>query len=189
VAGLLALSLIGIAAALVRGGSFAGWARVHVRWSGVALASLALLLLLHNHPIDRLEWAIAWGPAIWTICLAVLCAVLVRNALADKALRGPWAVAALGVALNVLVVAANGGFMPQSVDARLTSRGTPIQDADIQLKNVRPMTEETRLNFLGDVIPEPAWLPKTNVISIGDLLLGFGLAWWAFAVTRRRSIA
>jgi hypothetical protein len=45
------------------------------------------------------------------------------------------------------------------------------------------MTPNTQLNWLGDLIPEPAWLPKNNVISIGDLLLGSGLAWWAFLMT------
>ena len=39
---------------------------------------------------------------------------------------------------------------------------------------------ETRLTGLGDVLPEPAWLPGANVVSVGDLVLAAGLAWWAF---------
>src|SRR5215211_3207531 len=182
--GLLALSLVGVAAAYERGGSFAAWGHVQVRWSGLALASLGLQLVLHNPPVDRQPWATAFGPAVWLVCLAALCFVLIKNAVANRATRGAWAIAALGVGLNVLVVAANGGYMPQSADARLSTRGTAVQQTDNRLTNVRPITDETQLSFLGDVIPEPAWLPKTNVISIGDLLLGFGMAWWAFAVTR-----
>jgi hypothetical protein len=189
---LLTLTVIGVAVALMRGGSFAGWARAQVCWSAVALGSLALQVLLYTAPIDQQPWAITWGPAIWTGCLAALLAVLVRNLTIDRAMRGAWLVAAVGVGLNLLVVAANGGFMPQSEEARLATRGTPQtqSQAGTQLRNVVPMNPETRLNWLGDVIPEPAWLPRTNVISVGDVLLGLGLAWWAFLITSsaRRAI-
>jgi hypothetical protein len=187
---LLALSFVGVAVALVRGGSFAGWARVHVYWSSVALGSLALQLILHNPPTDRQPWAITWGPLVWIACLAALLSVLARNAIANPAVRGAWAMAALGVGLNLLVVVANGGFMPQSAEARMTTRGgreaitqSNTNDDEPRLRNVVVMTAETRLNVVADVIPEPPWLPSTNVISIGDVLLGSGLACWAFLVT------
>jgi hypothetical protein len=183
---LLTFSLLGVAVALVRGGSFSGWARARVLWSSVALASLGLQLVLFFPPIDRLPWVVTWGPLVWTLCLAALCAALVRNAVGQPALRQAWALAALGVGLNVLVVAANGGYMPQSEAAHIATRGTSqptTQASEPQLHNVLPMSSETRLNLLGDVIPEPAWLPKNNVISLGDLLLGLGLAWWANLIT------
>jgi hypothetical protein len=183
---LLTFSLLGIAVALVRGGSFAGWARAQVYWSSAALASLGLQLVLFWPPIDRLPWVIMWGPVVWTLCLAALCAALARNAIARPTLRHAWTLAAAGVGLNVLVVAANAGYMPQSEAAHVATRGTPqttIQASDQQLRNVVPMSSETRLNWLGDVIPEPAWLPKNNVVSLGDLLLGLGLALWAFHIT------
>jgi hypothetical protein len=183
---LLTLSLVGIAVALLRGGSFAGWARAHVYWSWVALGSLGLQLVLYDPPIDRLPWVITWGPVVWTLCLAALFAVLVRNAIATPTLKGAWALAAVGVGLNVLVVAANGGYMPQSDEAHLATRGVlqaSAPAADPQLRNVLSMSSETRLNWLGDIIPEPAWLPRNNVISIGDVLLGSGLAWWVFLIT------
>ena len=181
---LLTFSLIGVAVALLRGGSFAGWTRAHVHWSAVALASLALQLVLFSAPIDRLPLVVSWGPEVWVLCLAALCAVLVRNAIAQPSLRGAWSLAAVGVGLNVLVVGANGGYMPQSEAAHIATRGTSQTSSEASvLRNVVPLTAETRLGTLGDVIPEPAWLPKNNVISIGDLLLGLGLAVWAFQVT------
>ena len=183
---LLAFSLLGVAVALMRGGSFAGWTRAHVHWSAVALGSLALQLVLFSPPIDRLPLVVSWGPEVWLLCLAALCAVLVRNAIAQPSLRGAWSLAAVGVGLNVLVVGANGGYMPQSEAAHIATRGTQLsntQASDQQLRNVLPLSSETRLNWLGDVIPEPAWLPKNNVISLGDLLLGLGLAAWAFQIT------
>jgi hypothetical protein len=188
--GLAALGLIGVAVALLRGGSFAGWARIHVFWPWVALGSLGVQLLLHNPPTDHQPWAIAWGPIIWTTCLTALFAVLLRNAFASPASRYPWLLAALGVGLNLLVVVANGGFMPQSSDARVASRGGSLataQSSEPQLRNIVTMNDQTRLSFLGDVIPEPSWLPNTNVISVGDVLLGSGLAWWAFVITASTS--
>ena len=38
----------------------------------------------------------------------------------------------------------------------------------------------TKLAWLGDVLPEPAWLPGANVVSLGDLLVSAGFMWWAF---------
>jgi hypothetical protein len=184
--GLVALGLIGVACALLRGGSFAGWARIRVYWSALALGSLGVQLLLHNPPTDHQPWAITWGPLIWTACLFALLAVLLRNSFASRASRYPWLLAALGVGLNVLVVVANGGYMPQSADARQASRGATIavvQSAEPQLRNIVVMTDDTPLSLLGDVIAEPRWFPNANVVSIGDLLLGLGLAWWAFLTT------
>jgi hypothetical protein len=184
--GLVALSLIGVVVALLRGGSLSGWTRVQVSWSLVALASLGLQLVLHNAPIDRQPWAITYGPLVWMACLAGLLAMLVRNCVANPATRAAWAVAAVGVGLNLLVVASNGGYMPQSADARATVHGLLTEQAEPRLRNIVTLDDESRLGFLGDVIAQPAWLPNANVISLGDLLLGAGLAWWAFLVTAGR---
>ncbi|HEV7665105.1 MAG TPA: DUF5317 family protein [Chloroflexota bacterium] len=192
--GLLAFSMVGVAVALLRGGSLSEWNNVQVRWWFVAVASLGLQLILHNQPVDHQPWAITFGPLIWLACLSGLLAVLARNAVAStaRATRLAWTVAAVGVGLNLLVVAANGGFMPQSSDARSSTRGAVAATDERRLRNVRPMSGETQLNALGDVIAEPTWLPNANVISIGDVLLGIGLGAWAFVTTsdgRRRRAA
>jgi hypothetical protein len=147
--------------------------------------------VLHNPPIDRQPWAIEFGPLVWVVCLAGLFSVLIRNAMTHPQDRAAWLIAALGVGLNLLVVTANAGYMPQSSDARLAVRGsTSVQTStEPRLHNVLPMNESTQLGALGDVIAEPAWLPNANVVSIGDLLLGAGLAAWAFKVTSRRRAA
>jgi hypothetical protein len=148
------------------------------------------LLVLHNPPIDHQPWAIEFGPLVWSLCLAALFAMLVRNCVRNRAYRGAWLVAAVGAGLNVLVVAANGGYMPQSAEARIAVRGSPIvTTGEAKLWNVQPIDASTRLPVLGDVIAEPRWLPGANVISVGDLLLGAGLTWWAFSVTRRKRVA
>jgi len=187
---LVALSLLGVAAALVRGGSLAGWARLRIYWWPVAVASLVIQLVLYDPPLYDQTWAITFGPLVWIVCLAALFGVLLRNGLANPTHRGAWLVAALGAGLNVMVVAANGGYMPQSAEARVAVRGTTLpkvgEPAHERLWSVRPIDESTQLAPLGDVIGEPYWLPKSNVVSLGDLLLAAGLTWWAFSVTRRK---
>jgi hypothetical protein len=195
---LIALSALTVAAALLCGGSLVGWGRVHVHWSPMAILSMVILLLLYNPPIDRQEWAMAWGSLVWIACMGGLCAVLVRNAWAEPAVRAAWSVAAFGVGLNLLVVCANGGLMPQSASSWLLTNAetsAPAKPGPVEphLKNVKPIDDETRLAWLGDVIPEPSWVPNPIVVSIGDVLLGLGLAWWAFATTcsdgRTRKVA
>ena len=186
---LLLFSAFGLALARVRGGALARWSSVQVDGWAFALGSLVIQLILHNPPVDRQPWALAYGPLIWAICLLALVVVLALNAVRQPATRAAWVIAALGVGLNLAVVAANGGYMPQSADARSVSRGTTLVQADGRLRNVIMMSDETRLNVLGDALPEPAWLPNANVVSVGDVLLGLGLGLWVYGVTRPRGTA
>lgn len=74
----------------------------------------------------------------------------------------------LGMLLNAIVIAANGGRMPVSHEAwEAAGFG-----ADSAGSNVRLGAE--RLGFLGDVFALPASFPLANVFSVGDLLIGFG---------------
>jgi hypothetical protein len=58
-----------------------------------------------------------------------------------------------------------------------------------RLQNVAPIGPDTRLPWLGDILAEPDWLPRRNVISIGDILLALGIASWAFTAATTRRIA
>jgi hypothetical protein len=111
----------------------------------------------------------------------VFLGVLVANA------RGawPWWIAATGVGLNTLVIALNGGHMPQSGEAALAVWGGTHLDPS-RLQNVAALGVGTRLAWLADVIPEPAWLPHRNVVSIGDVLLALGVASWAFSAAMKQ---
>jgi hypothetical protein len=187
--GLLVPAGLAVLLALALGGSFAGWAHLRVRWWPLAIGALAVQLVLHNPPIDQQPWALMWGPWVWVSAMLSMLAVLVRNSLMPGAAVSPWRIAALGVALNVVVVAANGGYMPQLAEARDIVRGVAQaaeQDQSVHLRNVAPVGPETRLAWLGDVIPQPAWLPRANVVSLGDLLLSLGLGYWAFQTTALR---
>jgi hypothetical protein len=183
VIGLVLPILLATLLALARGGSLDGWARQPVCWWPAILVAFAVQLALFNPPLNEQAWAITGGPAIWVASMLAVALVLVRNGLVRRVARFAWLVAALGVCLNVLVVAANGGYMPRGAEASAVV-GRPIAaESGQRLRNVAPLATETRLGWLGDVIPQPAWLPLANVVSLGDLLLSGGAAWWAFQAT------
>jgi hypothetical protein len=92
--------------------------------------------------------------------------------------------AALGAALNLLVIAANGGVMPAS-PAALAAAGLPVAQAGFSNSTA---LAHPRLAFLGDVFAVPAAWPLSNVFSVGDLLIGAGLAWGLHRVCGSRLV-
>jgi hypothetical protein len=180
--GLLLPVVVAAIVATLWAGSVAGLRRLRIDWWPLAVLSLGVQLIIHNPPFNQQEWALAWGPGIWVVCLGAILTMLVRNALNSCAARAAWTFAALGVGLNLLVVLANGGYMPQSAEARALARGTSLpENANrAQLYNVTPIGPETQLVWLSDVIAQPGWLPRSNVVSAGDLVLSAALALLAF---------
>jgi Family of unknown function (DUF5317) len=81
--------------------------------------------------------------------------------------------AALGAALNLLAIAANGGVMPAS-PAALERAGMATDEPGFQNSTA---VADPRLAFLGDVFALPASWPLSNVFSVGDVLIAVGLAW------------
>ena len=185
---LLPVALSAMAAAL-RAGSLAGLRRLRIDWWPLALGSIALHLVLHNPPFNQQVWALDVGPGLWVICLAVMLAVLLRNASLGGPMSTAWRMAAVGIALNMTVVVANGGYMPQSPEARVAARGAALgaDGGPTLLHNVVPLNTDARLAWLADVIPQPRWLPKANVVSVGDLILSLGIAWLVFLAIAGRA--
>ncbi|MFI2856106.1 DUF5317 domain-containing protein [Paenibacillus sp. JSM ZJ436] len=82
-----------------------------------------------------------------------------------------------GVFLNFLVMAVNGGRMPVSLQAAsvldpyyvdMLSQGTVITKHYL-------LDESTRLPFLGDIIPLSPPYPRSQAISIGDIVMNVGI--------------
>ena len=180
--GLIAPFLLAVAAALVSGGSLGHWSRARLRWAPLALLALGIQIPLYTWPVKTWSIVVAMGAGIGIATISLVLVVVLRNAAGP--LRMACRLAALGIALNLIVMVANGGWMPRA-DDRLPA---PVERGDLAttVANTAPMTAETRLAWLGDIIPEPAWLPRADLVSIGDLLLSLGGAWCAFAITRGR---
>ena len=80
------------------------------------------------------------------------------------------ALIALGGALNVLVIAANGGVMPADPDL---IEAAAVQKTDGEFLN-SAVVQHPHLAFLGDNIATPGWLPLHALVSVGDCILVLG---------------
>jgi Family of unknown function (DUF5317) len=83
------------------------------------------------------------------------------------------ALVAVGGALNLVAILANGGVMPASPSA-LAAAGLPLDEPGFQNSAA---VANARLAFLGDVLYIPASWPFSNVFSVGDVLIAVGVAW------------
>ena len=89
----------------------------------------------------------------------------------------------LGTIANAIVIIANDGLMPVSGWAVAVAAGDTMQnEALVKLWASDSLTHtvlspRTRFPWLADIIPLPRPFPAPSVISIGDILLVFGLFW------------
>jgi hypothetical protein len=173
--------LVVIAAAvlvgLIAGGSLRNFERLRVHWWALAFLGLALQIV----PVPRFDnvplWAVGAGMLVASYVL--LLAFLAVNRWIPGAI-----VMAIGLLLNLAVVASNGG-MPVSAGAIETAGGSVAILADGAGAKHHLMNDADVLSPLGDVIPIPP--PAGVVLSIGDVLLYAGVAWFIVQVMRGRS--
>lgn len=185
--GLLLPTLFAALASVLLGGTLRGCLRVRVAWWPVLIGCFGLELVLYSPPVNQQDWALVAGPWLWVASKLVMLAVLARNAQANPSTRLSWLVIVTGVGLNTLAVVANGGHMPQSVEAAAAVWGAEYVRPDTysrQLENVAWMGPSASLWWLCDILPQPRWLPRANVVSVGDVALALGVASWVFAITR-----
>lgn len=79
------------------------------------------------------------------------------------------AVLLVGMAMNFAVISANGGRMPADND-QVVAMGETVPEGE--LPKHQPLTPETNLPFLADVIPLG---PLPVLVSIGDLVAWCGI--------------
>jgi hypothetical protein len=81
----------------------------------------------------------------------------------------------IGVLLNFIVMALNGGRMPVSIEAGrfLGPEYIEALKAGTYGKHIA-INNSTLLPFLGDIIPLSAPYPREQVISIGDVVMNVG---------------
>ena len=156
---------VGLAVGLMTGGSLERLSHVRLRWPGVAHAGLAVQLVLFSGPVtDAIGDA---GPPIYVAStLAVLGFVML-----NVHLPGLFVVAA-GALTNLVAIISNGGFMP-AADAALALAGfAPTEGA---YSNSRQFAQPS-FPALSDIFAIPEEVPFSNIYSIGDVLIGVGLA-------------
>ena len=88
--------------------------------------------------------------------------------------------------MNFAVIALNGGAMPVSAHVLESAAGTRLaaQLASGEIFAYAPVTDSTRLVFLGDVLALEPFGRLLGFASIGDLVLGVGAAMLCFTMLR-----
>jgi hypothetical protein len=163
--------VVGLVAGFLLGGRLSGLATVRFRLGWLAILALAIQVVLFSSLADGLDPDVR--RAIYVASTALVGVVV----LANLRLAGVPLVA-LGAALNLAAILANGGSMPAD-PAALAALG---MTADGNTNSV--VVAEPALAPLTDLFAMPAWMPLANVFSIGDVLIGAGVA-VAIAVAMR----
>jgi hypothetical protein len=165
--------LAGLIAGVVMGGRLAGLAELRVRLAPLALLALVVQLVLFSPLADPLAADV--GRAIYVGSTALVGIVVLANL---RVTGMP--LVALGAGLNLAAIVANGGSMPAS-PAALAALGMGAGGRTNSIVVERPALEP-----LTDVFAMPDWLPLANVFSLGDVLIGIGIAVAIAAAMRRR---
>ncbi len=165
---------IGVLIGLVSGGRLDRLSELRLRWVPIMLLGLAVQIALFSGPVGP-----AVGdarPAIYVASIAVVFIAVLRN----LATPGVWLIA-VGAGCNLAAIVANGGSMPADPTALESVGGLPPGYTNSIIATdpaLRPLT---------DLFALPAWLPFANVFSIGDVLLGVGVAVTIVLAMRTRS--
>ena len=153
----------GILAGLLVGGRLQGLSTIRFRLAWVFMLGLAVQLVLFSDFVtERIGEA---GVPIYVGSTLAVAAVIALN----LRIRGV-PIVLFGAVSNLAAIVANGGYMPASV-AAMESLGRPVKGGYSNSSFV----PDPALPWLTDIFALPAWLPFSNVFSIGDVLIGLGV--------------
>jgi len=165
---------LGVLIGFLSGGRLSGLDKLPLRWLPLVFAALVIQLLIFplftNTPI--LPFA---EEALHIVSYVFLAIWIVANA---RVL--PIVVLGLGAICNFSVLIANGGLMPASSRALQQAGLDSLANHLMQegsYSNLISMSPSTHLNFLGDILYLPKWIPFSVAFSIGDLLIWLALIW------------
>ncbi len=158
---------------LVTGGKLRRLGSVTLRGEKLLLAVLVLQLSLVRLPLGGYlpESVLVYGA--WMLPALVLVSTLFLNR------RTPgFTVALIGVGLNIIVVSLNGGMPVQGASmASVPTRFGAFLDASWLHIPIEP---STRLAVLADILPVPGPAWHRGLVSLGDVLLVAGVAFFVF---------
>ncbi len=158
---------LALAIAVLRGGRLVNLGDIELKAWWLLFISLGLQFGTRILPDE--PWSESVGVAMVLLSFVLLMAMVLLN----RHKPGMW-IAGLGVLMNFVVIAANGG-MPVLAGAAEVASGFTVTEPDLSgtFKHVL-LNEESRLTFFADVIPIRL-VGIGEVISLGDIFLALGL--------------
>lgn len=169
---LLDVLVISLIIGLLRGGKLTRLANLPLRRIELIILPFLIQYALVYFGGRGLRLLESWGVYLYIFSYSLLLVAIWYN----KHMR-EMKILGAGIAINFIVILANGGEMPVSVEA--LSR--------VGLLNILPLlrskayvihtvlTDHTRLKLLADVIPLPPPYPRPRVLSVGDIIMAVGL--------------
>ena len=166
---------VALTVAVVRGGRLSNLGDIRLRFW--LLLPLALLMQGVTLLLPAEGWTATLGSWLILLSYVPLLAVVLLN----RERPGMW-LAGIGVLMNFVVIAVNGG-MPVLEGAAVVASGFESGLNVDDFKHVE-LDAGTRLTFLADVIPLRI-LGEGQVLSLGDVFLAVGLGRFLEAELRR----
>jgi len=157
------------------GGRLGGLGGVRLRSVELVFIAFALQVPLLRSPACRVEGPFATLSLLFLLSYPLLLIFVWRN----RHLAGTWLLG-LGVMLNLLVIVANGGFMPVAPDTLVKLRPDTSSDQwEIGLhrrysKGIILEKSDTRLWELSDIFVLPPPFPIPAAFSVGDVCIAAG---------------
>ena len=165
--------LIGLVLGVLAGGRAAGLAALRIRYGGLMIAGLIVQIILFS-PFAAARIG-DLGPPIYVGSTIAVAGAILAN------LRIPgMAIVSLGAISNLAAIVANGGYMP--ADPRAMAA---LGMAEPTTYSNSSVVTDPALWPLTDIFALPAWLPWSNVFSVGDVIIVVGVA-VVIAVAMRR---
>ncbi len=175
--------ILALIIAFLRGGSFKGFDEIKFK-HGAVIVVLFLLQLVLFILAPFVNVIAVWLP-VW---LMTFYGVLVILGWMNRHIPG-FSIMVIGILMNMIVMIANGGKMPVSVEAINLVNPEAMNDLFSGAIKHIPMDSNTRLWFLGDIIPLTSPYPNKMVISLGDVFLnvgGFLFVWKTMSKYKRK---
>ena len=162
--------VISIIVALIRGGSFRSFADLRLKSGWIFPILLIVQLVIFN-----LQNQISWIASLSNYAFIAVYVIGLLFLWLNRHHTG-FIVIFIGVLLNFIVMAANGGRMPVSLEAAtiLDPYFAQVIQEGVYAKH-QLLTDASWFGFLGDIIPITKPYPRDQVISIGDVVMNIGI--------------
>ena len=143
---------------------------------GFVIQSIIFSRIFSNSKLNSLT------PYIYLFSLFILLLFMILN-LNYNGIK----ITVIGLLSNLIVIAANGGYMPQDllkIELVWGQEKVELLKQSGHFNNGIVMSQNTRLNFLGDIIAIPKLKFLMGVYSIGDVLITIGITIFIFEFLR-----